>query len=1061
MLISVNGLFASSGYSQSARVSLEMENTQVKNVLAEIERTSEFYFLYSNRLIDVDRKVNIHADNHQIGEILDGLFSSSDVEYVVIDRQIILSPGKHLADIKMKLQPVTITGTVTNQSGDPLPGVNVVIKGTNQGNITNSNGEYSVEGVPEDATLVYSYVGMITQEIPVRGQTNIDVVLKEATLDIDEVIVVGYGTQKKSDITGTVASVSRERLENFPSWNVAQTIQGAVAGVMIQTSAFGAAPVENILIRGRNSIKASNTPLFVVDGIPYYGEIRDLNTNDIASIEVLKDASAAAIYGSRGSNGVVLITTKEGTTKKTTVSYGLKFDILNATNLPDMLTGPEWYDWKVERNASAIVESEQAVYDAGTWVDWQDLCFRQGSSQEHNLSVTGGIGNTTYYIGAGFLDVNGIAVNDDYRRLSTRVNLETQVFDWLAVGTNTNLSLNDLSGASIRFDVWGGGVWSAVPLTTPYDENGNLSIYIRPESQDGNPLQGTLFDDVDKSRQILSNNYAVITFPFVKGLTYRINTGLRYRFVDQATYAGRDTKLGVDHRGYAETARANFQNTTVDNIISYRREFDKHNIFATALYSYEGEEFSSNGLSAEIFPNDVLSWYASSQAELKIPEYKYSQTNLISQMLRLNYGYDSRYLVTLTVRRDGYSGFGANKKWGTFPSVAVAWNLVNEGFFPMKEIFSNLKLRGSFGLNGNQAIGAYESISRLTEEDMVSGATTVPGFKPSVLGQDDLGWEYSRTLNLGMDFGILKNRIMGDFNWYRTNTYDLLLSRTISAVHGITTITQNIGETYNLGLEFSLNSRNITTQNFKWNTQGNFSFNKNRIVALYGLKDEEGNELDDVVNAWFIGEPIRVNYDYVWDGVWQLDEAEEASVWRQQPGYAKLKDLNSDGSLSAEDRQIQGQRDPIFIWGMTNSFMFQNFTLSIFMHGMHGITKLNPLMRDNVAREVRTNTMKKNWWTPDNPTNDFYMNADQAKYMSGIEALFYENASFIRIKDISLSYNLPKSLINRARISNLRLFISGRNLFTFTEYRGMDPELDEQNYYPLQKEYVFGIDVEF
>jgi TonB-linked SusC/RagA family outer membrane protein len=540
---------------------------------------------------------------------------------------------------------------------------------------------------------------------------------------------------------------------------------------------------------------------------------------------------------------------------------------------------------------------------------------------------------------------------------------------------------------------------------------------------------------------------------------------VRKSFTDRAQYRGRNTQSGLESLGRSTTSNSVSNNTVIENIISYNRDFGNHTVFATALYSYEGVKNSSNSLSADHYPNDFLMWYSSQQADVRIPSTSFIETSLISQMARVNYSYASKYLVTLTVRRDGYSGFGASSKWGVFPSAALGWNLAKENFFPLKTLFSELKVRASLGLNGNQAIGAYETISRLTVENMVAGNRTQPGYIPVKLGLDNLGWESSKVINLGLDFGILNNRISGNINWYRTNTTDLLLDRTISPVQGITTITQNIGETQNTGLELSLNTKNIVSKKFQWSTSGNISFNKNEILSLYGMFDANGKEIDDVANKWFIGQPIRVNYDYVWGGVWQLNEATEAAKYGSLPGYVKLKDFDKDGALRPQDRRIIGQRDPKVLWGLTNTFTYSNFTLNIFIHGVHGITTQNFLMTDEVqGAEVRNNTLLKNWWTPSNPTNGWYMNKLEAARMAGNLGRIYESSDFIRVKDISLGYDLPKNFIGKAKISRLRFFVTGRNLVTFTKWQGMDPELTDQVSQlgvPLQKEYVFGVTLGF
>jgi TonB-linked SusC/RagA family outer membrane protein len=973
-------------------------------------------------------------------------------------------------------QSKTITGTVKDDDGIALPGVTVLIKGTTQGTITDGNGSFSISGVQENAALVFSFIGMESQEIEIGNQTVVNVTMVASSVGLDEVVVVGYGTQKKSDITGTVASLNQERLEKVPNLTIAQAIQGSIPGVMMSTSSAGSSPDEVIMIRGRNSIKAGNDPLIIVDGVPYGGQLRDINPNDVKSIEVLKDASAAAIYGSRAANGVILVTTKMGKKGKAVISYDGYYGIQSFVKVPDIMTGPEFYDFKMTREPDAMTSSEQAVYDAGTWVNYYDEALRKGHSTQHNLSVSGGFDNTSYYFTGGLTDVQGLAKGDDYQRVSMRFNLDTKIAKWLTIGTRTQLTYDDRSGLNVVWDGGNGydGVFWMNPLTTPFDEDGNQQIRPWPEEPNiGNPFQPLLADNTNKSYQVVTNNHAIVDFPFVKGLQYRINTGIRIRFTDVATYWGRNTENGLGSRGESSTNRGQAENYTIENILNYTREFGKHSIFATGVYSFENYINSSNELDASGYPNDFLKWYSAGQAEVIEPDYGYSSRTLISQMGRVNYSYDSRYLLTLTVRRDGFSGFGAQTKWGTFPSAALGWNVANESFFKgavSEDVINVLKLRASYGLNGNQAVGSYQTIARMSEQNFVDGSITMPGYRPSTLGMDNLGWETSKTLNIGLDYGLLSGRISGDMNYYNTNTYDLLLDRTISSVHGMTEITQNIGETKNTGFEFSIVTRNFVKNDFLWTTNANFSYNKNEIVSLYGIMedvlDEEGNvigqkEVDDIGSGWFIGHPIRVNYNYVWDGIWQLGEEDQAAVYNKYPGGSKVVDQNEDGSIDPDnDRVIQGQRDPKFIWGMNNTLTYKNLTFSFFMHGIHGITSTNALESDNVFGEVKRNTTMKNWWREDNPTNEWIINDVNGGSNGGRGASKYYSKDFVRIKDITLSYDFTK-LLQSVGFSNLQVYATGRNLITISNWPGLDPELDAQRALPLQKEYVFGIKLSF
>ena len=1047
-------------YSQ-VRLSLKFEQSNIREAISTLEERTNFIFLYKDEIFDFNKKITADFKDASFTDILESFCDQTGVNYEIRDRQVILTERIETPTvIQSNQQPQRreITGNVRDTRGLPLPGVSVVVQGTTIGTVTNNNGSFTLS-IPITAQIVeLSFIGMKKTQIVVTESTLYDVVMEEEAIGVDEVVVVGYGTQKRSDITGTVASLGKERLDMVPNLNIAQAIQGSIPGIMINQTTSGAAPGESIMIRGRNSILADNTPLIVVDGIPYNGAIRDISPNDVQSIEILKDASAAAIYGSRGSNGVILITTKEGSEGKPKISYEGYYSMQTFSNLPDYMDGKEFYDFKMIRFPGAMTKSERTLYESGIETNWPSLGLRDGTTQQHTLSVSGGSSNTKYFLSGNLLDVKGLAINDNYKRLTTRINIDSNITSWLTIGSRTQLTFDDRSGLGPDMS----DLFQTNPLTKAYEADGSMAIYIWDDDRYfGNPLQMTLYDNVNQSYQVISNNYALINVPFITGLSYRINSGIRARFTDEATYRGRNTKIGLEAAGSANTDRARFNNAVIENILSYNRSFDKHTLFGTAVYSYEGSSSSSNRLSARGFPHDFLKWYSAAQAELVTPEFRYEETTLMSQMLRLNYSYDSKYLITLTGRRDGFSGFGANTKWGTFPSIALGWNLRNEDFFRWKELFSELKLRASYGLNGNQAVGAYESISRLSEYNMVADKQTVAGYIPSRLGQENLGWESSKTLNLGLDFAILQSRISGDINFFKTNTTDLLLNRSISAIHGITSITQNIGETENRGIELSIQSRNIVTSDFRWYTSANMAYGANKIVSIYGNLDDQGVEIDDVANRWFIGQPIRVNYDFFWEGTWQLNEADEAAKYGSRPGFVKLQDLNKDGKLDASDRQILGQQDPKLLWGLTNTFTYKNFSLDFFIHGVHGVTKVNPLLSDYVWADVRRNTIKKNWWTPENPTNEWIINHLNAEWMSGIQGAIYEDASFIRFKDVSVSYNIPPTMLSKYKIERLRLYATGRNLGTITNWRGLDPELAGQRQTPLQKEFVFGLTLDF
>ncbi|MDO5980196.1 SusC/RagA family TonB-linked outer membrane protein [Flavivirga spongiicola] len=948
---------------------------------------------------------------------------------------------------------VNITGVVKSaEDGQPLPGASIIEKGTSNGASSDFDGNFSLNVANSDAILVVSYIGYTTLEIAIGTQTRIEIQLQQNAAALDEIVVVGYGTQKKSDVTGSVASVSKDRLEQVPNTNFTQALQGSVPGVSIVNNSANAEGNDvSIIIRGRNSISASNSPLVVLDGVPYSGSISDINPTDIQSIEILKDASSAAIYGSRGANGVILITSKKGKKGKTKISYDGFYGIEEVANLPDLLTPSEFYAFKNIREPGTISDSEEALFQSGGGTNWLNEALGTGYKQQHTLSVSGGGENMNYYVSGSYLNVEGVAVNDSYKRSSLRVNLESDITDWLTLGTNTQLSHGDRSGLPSN---WGGdaGAFYMNPLTSLRDENGDFTIYPWPEEVFfGNPLQPTLAANNDVTSKVFTSNYINIDFPFIPGLSYKFNSGVEYTNRNRATYYGRNTKIGLESQGSAETQDILTTNVLIENIINYNREIGKHNLFATALYSYQNNEIERDQVESQGFPNDVLTWYQPNIASLAVSTRDAEEFSIISSMLRLNYSFDSRYLLTLTGRRDGFSGFGSDTKWGNFYSAAIGWNIHNEAFMEDSK-FNTLKLRLSYGKNGNQAVGPYETLSRLSELSYLNGSNTAPGYTPSKLGNPSLGWESTTSYNIAVDYGLFNNRFRGSIDVYKSETEDLLLERQISPIHGINTITQNIGKTENFGIDFSLFADVVKTDNFRWNIGSNLTYNKNEIVDLYG------NGEDDVLNEWFIGKPIRVNYGYQFDGVYQVgDDIANSAQPSAQPGYAKIVDQNGDGAIDTDkDRVVIGQLDPKYIAGLNMTFSYKNITLNIVSQGAFGVTKANTLLSDLVWGEVRRNTTNKNWWTPDNPTNSYWANHIDAN-INGVT--IFEKADYWRLKDITLSYNLPTNIMDKIGLDRVRLYFTGRNLFTITKFNGLDPELTNNRNIPLQKTYTLGINI--
>lgn len=1039
-------------------------NLELKDVLSLIEKQAEVKFVYSTK-IKSNQRLSVNANNRKLSMVLAEILKPNAISYEIFENRILLKKSKTEQTIiipneKETVQQIdlnlekTISGIVNDERGVGLPGVSVAIKNTTKGALTDNSGKYTINVPDQNSVLVYTFVGYISQEKNVGNLSTISIVLKEDTKALDEVVVVGYGTQKKSDVTGSVASVSRERLEQLPNTNIAQALQGAIPGLQINTNSGGAEGNDNsILVRGRNSISASTAPLIIWDGIPYTGGISEINPNDVESIEVLKDASAAAIYGARASNGVILVTSKQGKKGKLTITYDGFYGVQNIANKPNLMTGTEFYDFKKNRlniPANSITASEQAVYDAGKAVDWYSLATQQGTRSQHTLSVAGGTDKISFYIGGTYLDVQGIAINDQFKRYSIRPNLDIKVTPWLTVGSSTQFSFQDRSGRPADFaGQFGANVMN--PLTTAFNTDGTPTVYAWPEyNTAGNPLGETVVLNKDNGYRVFSANNIKIDFPFMKGLSYKLNTGIEYENNQRKTYYGLGTALGFERKGSATNFNDIQRNFTTENILSYSKEFGKHSLNITALYSSQSQDFDRDQLTGVGFPNDVLTNYQMNAATLLTPSSDNYTQNLVSQMGRINYSYDSRYLLTLTTRRDGFSGFGVNSKYGIFPSVALGWNISRESFMRNAKFVTNLKLRGSYGLNGNQAVSSYQSLATLATRQYLSGTTVLTGYVPSRLANEKLGWESTTSLTVGLDFGLFNNRIQGSLDVYSGQTQDLLLNRIISSVQGFNRILQNIGQTANTGIELGVTSVNYQTSNFKWTSNLNVSHNKNRIVDLYG----DGR--DDVANGWFIGKPIRTIYGLQNAGIFtsqgEIDASPQAT---SKLGYVKVADIDGDKKISTTlDRTILGNSDPKVVYGFSNTFTYKGFSLMIFINGLMGVTKENPLEQDDVFGDVRRNTTKKDWWSPTNTSGTHFSNDALANTFN---VRFYEDASFARLKDVSLAYQLPSLILNRLKLSKVKVYVTGRNLATFTKYSGLDPEINNQLDVPLQREFIVGL----
>lgn len=964
---------------------------------------------------------------------------------------------------------LNITGVVVDTANEPLIGVSVKAKNANQGTITDLNGQFSMK-VGAGETLVFSYIGYTPQEVAVKTSGHIRIVLEEQVNMLTETVVIGYGSQSKRNVTGSVSKIKMSETENLPNTSITQSLRGRVAGVQFTDNGR---PGQNgsILIRGPRSLSAGNNPLIVLDGTIYNGVISDINPNDISSMEVLKDASASAIYGSRAANGVLLITSKKGASEKPVIRFNTFYGFSEPGHTVKILS-PERYVQKIldfrreagleadpSQVASYMAPNEGENYTAGKTIDPWDIGTQSAGMQSYDVSISGRTDRVNYYMSAALSKEKGIMLNDNQDRVSFRINLETKITDWLTVGTNAIYARRNFSGVKTNLE----RLMRTSPYGTIYNEDGTPREFVA----DGENAAGNmLYDAYYKSNEEIQNNlfagfFANIKVPFIEGLSYKVNASPNLRW-SHAYNATRQDEAKENNMKAAKKVNRNYYDWMVENIINYNRYIGKdHHIDVTLLYSRNAMEFENTTANSSMMTSDALGWNNLGLGETQTVASDANEVQGVSYMARFNYRFKERYLATFTVRRDGSSVFAADNKYATFPSGALSWLISEEGFMKKIKPIDMLKLRVSYGAVGNQAISPYQSLSKLGTTKYVfgDGGTTSLGYYPGNMANSGLKWETTYTTNIGLDFEILKGRIGGTIEWYNMDTKDLLVQRSLPRMTGFPSVWTNLGEVNNRGIEITLNTVNVKLKDFEWGSNFTFSSNRNKIVHLYRSDtDGDGKEDDDVGNNWFIGQPITVYYDYVFDGIYQ--EGDDLPVGFK-PGYTKVKDIDGDGNITADkDRKIIGQGgQPKYRWGINNNFRYKNFNLSIFINAMQGWKSSFGLVgRGPVERSL--NFIDVGWWTPENKSNTRPSLMHENKYNHN----WYYSRNFVRIQDVALTYDVPQKLLNKVGISTLRLSVSGKNLYTFTDWIGADPESGGtawEDMYPMPRTIVFGLNLGF
>ena len=970
------------------------------------------------------------------------------------------------ANYSTAVQQLTVTGTVTDaDTQEPLPGVNIVIEGTTVGAITDADGNYSIDVPSESVVLVFSYVGYTTQRTEVSGRTQINIFLAPELKALEEVVVVGYGTQRREAVTGSVATMAGDEVRDVPSSNITQALQGRIAGVeMSQTSTKPGAEMQ-IRIRGSRSLNASNDPLLVLDGIPFGGSISDIDLNTVKSIDILKDASATAIYGSRGANGVILITTYRGVKgQKPQVSYNGYQGMQKVFAPYPMMDGPTFV--KLRAAAGLYTNGVDESDDVNT--DWQDLFYRTGMVTSHDLSIASGTTQGSYSVGTGYYRSEAVIPGQDYTRYRISGTIDQGVGKYFRFGLTTNNSYAVTNG--FNFSLY--GLLSSSSISDPYNADGTLKrtikmpldenwVYTR-ETMDA---LGDQYIDLSRSFGSYNNMYGELKIPGIEGLKYRITVGLNYRSNNDGAYTGE----GVFSATATTPSTASIGNSlmthwTIDNLLTYDRIFaEKHQLNLVGLYSAEQAKYNSSYISARNIPADAFQFYNIGRAPadditIDPDNQNYWETGLKSWMGRVQYAYDNRYMLMASLRSDGSSRLAEGHKWHTYPAVSLGWNIGNESFMQSVGWIDMLKLRVGLGQTSNQAINPYATLGLLSTRPYNFGPTTYStGYYVTQLPNPNLGWEYSKTTNFGVDFSVIKGRLTGTFEYYTTQTNDILLSVNLPNTSGVSSYTSNIGETQNKGVELSLNGRILNNLNgWTWDIGFNLYANRNELVAL-----ASGQERDEA-NWWFVGYPIDVIYDYEYVGLWQegdpyLDILEPGG----NVGMIKVKydgDYNPDGTptrqIGPDDRQVMSL-EPNFQGGFNTRVAYKGFDLSAVGIFKSGGTLISSLYAANGYLNLMTGrrgNVDVDWWTPQNtgsryPAPDGVLSNDNPKYGS---TLGYFDASYLKVKTLSLGYDFGQvDWVRNNGIGRLRLYVMLQNpLVIFSPYHkesGMDPETNSHS----------------
>lgn len=1103
-------------YSQNDKITIQADDMRLRDLLREIENNSDYAFFFNDQFPQLDAKVSFVSKNEKIDNIMGRLLKDTQLDYKMLDNNFIVIVPKEAS------QQLVIKGKVTDANGTPIPGANVLEKGTNNGAITDLDGNFSLKIGSSESILVISFLGYTTQEIQVGNQTQIAVALAENVETLNEVVVVGYGSMQRSNVTGSISTVKAEDLKKSPTPNAIEAMRGMVPGVRITRNSGQPGADVDITIRGVKSLGTTNdknsesyinpnSPLIVVDGVPVMGgKVSDINPNDIASMDILKDAAATSIYGSSAANGVVLITTKSGASGKPMISVNASTGWETFAMRPTLFNGKEYTQLKIDaatyqskpsryQTNPIAPQTPQQVLDPyeyqnylnGQERDWIDFLTRTGRTNQYGLSLTGGTEKFHYYMNGDVYTQKPVIPYTDYNRYSFRANADYNAYKWLTVGIKSQATLTDANETGTAFGPNGladfSNYTSASPLGRSVDSLGNLVPTVNSDQFQYNPLYRYKHSEVKRKNTRMSIE-PFVEIKFFEGFTYRINGFAEFRNEKWTRWLdGMYDPINLKNN-YYRMDLGQGSSYLCDNILNFNKTFrDKHSVNITAVYGFQTNKQENFVLTAQQKMDNYLGIYdivnvdpfADDAPSIYTPEIKPTLSAKAYYVGRLVYSYDNRYVVTISRRWDYTSQFGPNNRKGVFPSYALAWNASNEKFIQNIPLISNLKLRLSYGEVGNDRIKQFSYQYTAAPAGYAFNGGSVSGWSSAQTGNYSLHWETSKQYNMGFDFGLFKNRLNGSFDFYSARNKGLLFEKQVPINYGDQDpndpsksgyVPSNVAETKSWGYGLLLEGK-IIDRDLKWNMTVNWSKDKNEIVNLGADNvDENGKPIDDPANGWYIGQDINAIYDYNMLGIYQLADTNEIRRLQSKKAYywagdPKIADIDGNDTINENDRTFQGSSvTPKWYGGINNTISYKGFEFSILFEAVHGIKKYNGFL-PNPLSGIRANSVKVNYWMPDNPEGDFprprsgsydYGSAPVRGVTSG-NIVRLEDASFICLRTIALSYTLPNKLTSKVHINGLTLYIRGNNLKYWTKMKQCFSPESDYGVFPVTRNVTLGL----